>query len=63
MSIDTPSESENLIAAAIEAAEEIRDPLDGLVERTAADPRAPFEPDVLEQLAALKRDNRAAWSG
>ena len=29
-------EPENLIAAVIDAAEDIRDPLDGLVERTAA---------------------------
>ena len=35
MSTDDPSEPENLIAAAIDAAEEIRDPLDGLVEKTA----------------------------
>jgi hypothetical protein len=30
MSIDTPSEPENLIAAAIDAAEDIRDPLDAI---------------------------------
>jgi hypothetical protein len=61
MSIDAPSEPENLIAAAIDAAEDIRDPLDGLVERTATDPSAPFTPDVLERLAALKKDKRAAF--
>ena len=33
-----------MIADAIEAAEDIRDPLDGLVERIAADPGAPSRP-------------------
>jgi hypothetical protein len=61
MSTDNPTVSENLIAAAIEAAEEIRDPLDGLVEKTADDPGAPFAPDALERLAALKKDDRAAF--
>jgi hypothetical protein len=42
MSTDNPAVSENLIAAAIEAAEEIRDPLDGLVEKTANYPGAPL---------------------
>ncbi|MBM3380488.1 MAG: hypothetical protein FJY39_12310, partial [Betaproteobacteria bacterium] len=49
------------IADAIDAAEDIRDPLEGLVEKTSADPGAPFEPEVLERLAALKKDDRAAF--
>ena len=49
------------IAAAIDAADEIREPLDGLVERTATDPGAPFMPEVLERLGALKLGNRAAF--
>jgi hypothetical protein len=49
------------ISAAINAAEEIRDPLDGLVERTAADLRVAFAPAVLERLAALKQQDRAAF--
>jgi hypothetical protein len=61
MSKDNPAGSGNLIAAAIEAAEEIRDPLEGLVEKTASDPGAPFAPDALERLAALKKDDRAAF--
>jgi hypothetical protein len=60
-STDNPGEPENLIAAAIDAAEDIRDSLDGLVERTAADPGAPFAPEALERLAALKKENRAAF--
>jgi hypothetical protein len=58
---DNPVESENLVAAAIDAAEDIRDPLDGLVEKTAIDPGAAFAPDVLERLAALKKKDRAAF--
>ena len=58
---DRPIEPENLVAVAIEAAEDILDPLEGLVENTASDPGAPFEPDALERLAALKKDDRAAF--
>jgi hypothetical protein len=60
-SADNPVEPENLIAAALDAAEEIRDALDGLTEKTATDPDAPFEPDALARLAALKQDDRAAF--
>ena len=52
---------EEAVAAAIDAAEEVHDPLDGLVERTAIDPGAPFEPDVLERLAALQKSDRASF--
>jgi hypothetical protein len=38
-----------------------RDPLEDLVERTITDPGAAFEPAVLARLAALRRDNRAAF--
>jgi len=50
-------DSEEAVAAAIDGAEDISDPLEGLVERTAADPGAPFAPDVLDWLAGLKRDD------
>src|SRR5262249_62130322 len=53
--------SDDAISAAIEAAEEIRDPLEGLVEKTAIDPGAPFAPDALERLAALKKDDPAGF--
>jgi hypothetical protein len=55
------NETEALIAAAIDAAEDIGDPLEGLVEKTATDPAAPFMPEVLEQLVALKKQDRAAF--
>ncbi len=61
MSPDHPLEPENPISDAIDTAEDIRDPLDGLAQKTAADPGAPFSPEVLEALAALKKDNRAAF--
>ena len=54
-------ETKNLIVAAIDAAEDIRDPLEGLVERTATDLGAPFAPDTLVRLVALKKDDRAAY--
>lgn len=53
--------TDNLIADAIDAAEDVRDPVDGLVEKTTTDPGAPFQPDVVERLAALKKDDRAAF--
>jgi hypothetical protein len=49
------------ISAAIDAAEEICDPLEGLAEKTIADPGAAFAPEVLERLATLKKDDRAAF--
>ena len=61
MNPDAILEPDNLIADAIDGAEEIPDPLAGLVEKTAADPGAPFMPEALEALAALKKDNRAAF--
>ena len=51
----------NPIAEAIDAAEAIGDPLDGLVEKCAGDPGAAFTPEALERLAALKQDDRAAF--
>jgi hypothetical protein len=58
---DTILEPEHLIADAIDGAEEILDPLAGLAQKTADDPGAPFMPEALEALVALKRDNRAAF--
>jgi hypothetical protein len=55
------NEAENLIAEVIGAAEDVPDPLDGLVERSAADPGAAFTHEVLERLAALKKEDRAAF--
>jgi hypothetical protein len=57
----TDHEAEETIAETIDDAEEVRDPLEGLVEKTRADPGAPFSPEVMERLAALKKDDRAAF--
>ena len=43
------------------AAEEFPDPLDGLIGRVLDDPGAPFVPEVLEGLSALKGEDRAAF--
>ena len=62
---DLTGDSEEIEAgssvAAIDEAEDIVDPLDGLADRAAADPGAPFTPEVLERLSALKKDDRAAF--
>ena len=49
------------ILDAIDAAEEVTDPLDGLAERSAEDPGAAFSPEALERLAALQKEDRAAF--
>ena len=61
MSMPNVADNGDPISAAIDAAEEVRDPLDDLVETTTADPGAAFMPEVLERLAALRRDDRAAF--
>ena len=53
--------AEETIASTIDGAEEVHDPLEGLVERTKTDPGAPFRSEVLERLVALKKDDRAAF--
>src|SRR5262245_43422258 len=54
-------DAEEMIAEAIDEAEEVHDPLDGLVERTTSNPGAPFEPDVLERLADLQKTDPASF--
>ena len=51
----------NLIANTIDNAEEVLDPLEGLIEKTTADPGSAFVPEVLEQLKALKKENQPAF--
>jgi hypothetical protein len=61
MSDEIVSEDLNPILDAIDAAEEVPDPLDGLVEKSSEDPGAAFTPEVLERLAALKAEDRASF--
>ena len=61
MNDDAKFEPDDGISDTIDDAEEVNDPLDGLVEKTASDPGAPFSPEALEALAALKKDDRAAF--
>jgi hypothetical protein len=61
MNSDATLEREKLIADAIDGAEDMPDPLAALAEKTAADPGAPFMPEALEALVALRQNNRAAF--
>lgn len=61
MSILDGTGNDDAVRDAIEGAEEVHDSLDGLIERAATNPGAAFAPEVLERLAALKRDDRAAF--
>ena len=58
---DIEGEDMNPILDAIDAAEEIPDPLDGLVEKSAEDPGAAFTPEVLDRLVTLKAKDRASF--
>ena len=64
--VSTKSDEQTKIAEqgiidTIAAAEDVHDPLNGLVEQTAADSGAPFTPEVVAALAALKKNDRAAF--
>jgi hypothetical protein len=61
MSSADPIRHEDLIVAAIAEAEDIRDPLEGIVEKTTTDSGAPFAPDAINRLRALKKEDRAAF--
>jgi hypothetical protein len=61
MNLDKQACADNLIANAINLAEEVHDPLEGLVGKTFVDPGYAFQPEVLEKLAALKNDDRPAF--
>ena len=57
MTDEHQTEANNPIAAIID----VRDPLEGLIEKTRTDPGATFQPAVLQRLIALKKDDRAAF--
>lgn len=61
MSGTQDNETEDPIITAINAAEDIRDPIEGLVAQTATDPGAAFMPEVLERLAKMQKEDRAAF--
>ena len=50
----------NPVGAAIAEAEEVPDPLEGLAERVPNDPGAPFEPETMEAIVALKKGTELA---
>ena len=53
--------AEGLVLEAIATAEEMRDPLEDLVNRVAEDPGAAFTPEVLQALAELRKQHRGAF--
>ena len=53
--------SDDEVRAAFDVAEEIRDPLDGLADRSKLDKAAPFSLEVLERLAELRQHDRGAF--
>ena len=55
------TDAERQIVAAVGAAQEVRDPLDELVEQSKTDVSAPFAPEVLATLDALKRTDQRAF--
>ena len=61
MTDEIESDGLDSILNAINAAEEVTDPLEGLAERSAEDPGAAFVPEVLERLAVLKTEDPAAF--
>jgi hypothetical protein len=61
MSCDTHNQPTTQISDLYDGSELNFDPLAGLVEQTAIDPGAPFRPEALEALVALKHDNRAGF--
>ena len=61
MTVEDQTAHEDFINETINGAEEIRDPLEDLVERTIADPGAPFEPEALQTLSELRVRDLAAF--
>ena len=56
-----PQDGTDLIRAALDDAEEVRDPLEILVEATKTDPGAPFTPEALVLLVKLKAEDAATF--
>lgn len=61
MSGEMKTSGRALVAAIINAAEEVRQPLDDLLAKARIDPAAIFAPEALEQVSALKASDRAAF--
>ena len=55
------SDGMDRIIATIDGAQDVCDPLEDLADRAALDPGAPFTPEMVAALAALKKDDRAAF--
>ena len=57
------SAPEDRIRDAVDSAEEVPGPLDGLPARTEVDPGTPFAPEVLQALLSLRQEDRARFEG
>jgi hypothetical protein len=55
------ADNEDKIREIISNAEPVQDPLKELVQRTASDPGAPFEPEMIEMIAELRKDDPAEY--
>lgn len=49
-------DGQDLIRSMVDAAEEVRDPLEGLVEATKRDPGTPLRPEVVQRLVEIKAE-------
>lgn len=61
MTDEIENEEQNPVLDAVDVAEEIPDPLEGLLEKAAGDPGAAFAPEAVASLAALKKRDRASF--
>lgn len=55
------ADNENTIREIIYKAEPVQDPLKELVQRTESDPGAPFEPEMIQLIAELRKDDPAEY--
>jgi hypothetical protein len=58
---DMVTDNENRIREIIGNARVVQDPLTDLVQRTESDPGAPFEPEAIEAITELRRDEPAEY--
>ncbi len=58
---EKPDDTASRVADVIAAAKEIPDPLDRLIDRVAENPNAPFAPEVLERLSAIKKEDPGSF--
>jgi hypothetical protein len=55
------ADNENTIREIISNAKPVQDPLKELVQKTESDPGAPFEPEMIQMIAELRKDDPAEY--